>query len=106
MRILVLIALLFTFTVGSFADMAHASTSDHTCVHHQMTQDNNLDNEDCHSDHSQNECDDCCCIHSHSMAALTFQTKILITVERQDIILSAGQHYSAELSGLKRPPRI
>tara|TARA_A200000113_G_scaffold68920_1_gene60211 strand:+ start:240 stop:455 length:216 start_codon:yes stop_codon:yes gene_type:complete len=36
MRVLILIALLFTFTSGSFADTANASSVDHFCSHHKL----------------------------------------------------------------------
>ena len=110
MRILILIALLFAFTAGGFADMAHASAPDHTCAHHQMNQDDSVDNESCHSEqdqnHDENACDDCCCVHSHSMVTSVAPTKTALDVSKQNIIASTEHHYSAELSGLKRPPRI
>ncbi len=110
MRIFILITLLFAFTAGGFADMAHASAPDHACVHHQMDQDNSVDNESCHSEqdqsHDENACDDCCCVHSHSMATSATSTKTALDMSKQNIIASTGNHYSAELSGLKRPPRL
>jgi hypothetical protein len=113
MRIALLIALLFTFTSGSFADLAHASAADHNCAHHQMDHNDGVDNasnEPCHSeqDQSQNEnaCDDCCCVHSHSMATSVTPSKTVMDVSKQDVIVSADHHYSAEISGLKRPPRF
>lgn len=90
--------------------MAYASAADHACVHHQMDQDDNLDNEPCHSEqdqsHDNNACDDCCCVHSHSMATSATPTQTALDVSKQNIIASTEHHYSAELSGLKRPPRI
>lgn len=106
MRIFILIALLFAFTAGGFADMAHASAPDHTCVHHQMDQDNNVDNEPCHSEQDHGQCDNCCCMHSHLMAASSTLIKTALNIEGQNIIASADDHYSAELSGIKRPPRL
>ena len=106
MRVLILIALLFAFTAGSFADMAHAAAPDHTCAHHQMDQDDSADNEPCHSEQDQSQCDDCCCVHSHSMATSVTQTKTPHATKQQNIIASLDSHYSAELSGLKRPPRL
>lgn len=108
MRILILIACLFSFTAGGFADMAHAAAPDHVCVHHQMDQDNdnNADAEPCHSEQGQAQCDDCCCVHSHSMATTITPAKTSLGVYKQIIIVSADDHYSAELSGLKRPPRL
>lgn len=109
MRILILIACLFAFTAGSFADMAHAAAPDHVCAHHQMNQDNNnnsVDAEPCHSEQDQSQCDDCCCVHSHSVATVITPTKTSLGVYKQIIIVSADGYYSAELSGLKRPPRL
>ena len=106
MRIFILIALLFAFTAGSFADMAHASAGDDTCAHHQMDQDDSVDNEPCHSEQDQTQCDDCCCIHSHSIATTATPTKTPLNVNKQNIIASADHHNSIDLSGLKRPPRL
>lgn len=106
MRVLILIALLFAFTAGSFADMAHAAVSEHACAHHHMEQDNSADNEPCHSEQEQTQCDDCCCVHSHPMANSVTLTKTPLTAKQRNIIASLDDHYSAELSGLKRPPRF
>ena len=106
MRILILIALLFAFTAGSFADMAHASAQEHACAHHQVDQNDNKDNEPCHSEQDQSQCEDCCCIHFHSMATSVIQTKTPPNVRQQHIIVSLGNFNSADLSGLKRPPRL
>ena len=90
--------------------MAHASAGDHACSHHQMDHDDNVDNEPCHSEqdqsHDENGCDDCCCVHSHSMATSVTPTKTPLTVNKQNIIASADHHTSIDLSGLKRPPRL
>ena len=108
MRILILTACLFTLIAGSFADIAHAAAPDHVCAHHQMDQDNdnNADIEPCHSEQDQSQCDDCCCVHSHSMATAITPAKTSLGVYKQTIIVSADDHYSAVLSGLKRPPRL
>ena len=106
MRVLILIALLFAFTAGSYADMAHAAAPDHDCAHHQLDHDDNADNEPCHSEQDQSQCDDCCCVHSHSMATSVIPTKTPLTTKQRNIIASLDDHYSAELSGLKRPPRL
>lgn len=106
MRIFILIALLFAFTAGSYVDMAHASAEDHLCAHHQVDHDDHVDNEPCHSGDEQSQCDDCCCVHSHSMATSVTPTKTPHATKQQNIIVALDSHYSAELSGLKRPPRI
>lgn len=106
MRVLILVALFFAFTAGSFADIAHAASPDHACTHHQMDQDNSADNEPCHSEQDQSQCDDCCCIHSHSMATSITPAKTSLDTKKQNIIASLDDYYSAELSGLKRPPRL
>ncbi len=110
MRFLILIALLSAFTAGSFADMAHAHASNHACAHHQMDQDDSADNEPCHSEqdqsHDENACDDCCCVHSHSIATSAAPTKTPLSVSKQNIIVSADHHHSIDISGLKRPPRL
>ena len=94
MRIFILIALLFAFTAGSFANMAHASAESHTC----------------HSDQGQNHdgsaCDDCCCVHSHSMATSTTPVKMALNASKQSAVTSIDQNDSDFVLGLKRPPRI
>lgn len=110
MRILILIALLFAFTAGSFADMAHAAADNHACAQHQVDQNDSIDNEPCHSgqdqNHSDNTCDNCCCVHSHSMTTPTTPAKTTLDVSKQDVIASTDHHYSALVLGLKRPPRL
>ena len=86
--------------------MAHASAPDHTCAHHQMDQDDSVDNEPCHSEQDQSQCDDCCCIHSHVMATTVTPTKTALNVNKQNVIATVVDHYSADLSSLKRPPRL
>ena len=104
MRILILIALLFAFTAGSFAGVAHASAEHHACAQHQI---DNLDKTPCHSEQDQNHdesaCDDCCCVHSHSMAT---PAKTTLAVSKQNVIASSDHQYSTEISSLKRPPRL
>ena len=111
MRILILITLLFASVVGSFADTLHASAPDHTCVYHQMDQDDNVDNGPCHSEQNQNHddnntCDDCYCVHSHSIATTAMTTKTPLNVNKQNIIALADHHHSIDISGPKRPPRL
>lgn len=106
MRVLILIALLFVFTAGSFADIAHAAAPDHTCVHHQADQNNNVDTDPCHSEQDQSQCSDCCCVHSHSMVTFVTPAKVPLGVNKHNIIASADDPYSVELSGLRRPPRL
>lgn len=90
--------------------MAHASAPDHTFGNYQMDQDNSVDNEPCHSEqdqsHDENACDDCCCVHSHVMATSVTPTKTALNVNQQNVIATVVDHYSADLSGLKRPPRL
>ena len=106
MRTLVLIALLFAFTAGSYVDMVHASAKDHASAHHHIDQEDAADNEPCHSEQDQSQCDDCCCVHSHSIATSVTPTKTPPATKQRNIIASLDDRYSAELSGLKRPPRL
>ena len=110
MRTLILIALLFAFTTGINANMANASVGDHMHASNQMNYGDNLDNEPCHieKDHSHDEsgCYGCCCIHSHAMVASVTPTKNLFSIKQKNIITSLDSYYSADLSGLKRPPRL
>lgn len=110
MRIILLIALLFAFSAGSYVDMAHAHAGNHMHANHQVDHGDNLDNEPCHSNkdhnHDENGCDGCCCVHSHSMATLVTPNKTPPASKQQNIIASLDSYYSTELSGLKRPPRL
>ena len=106
MRVLTLIALLFVFTAGSFTDVAHATEPDHACAHHQLDHDDKSENETGHSELDQGQCDGCCCIHSHSMATPVTLTKTSPTTKQNNSIASLDDYYSAELAGLKRPPRL
>ena len=106
MRVLILTALLITFSIGSYVDLAHASAGDHTCTHHQIDKDQTTDDEPCHSEQNHGQCDDCCCVHSHSMTVTTTPEKVALNVYKQNIITSADHAYSAYISGLKRPPRL
>lgn len=106
MRIMILIALLFAFIAGAGPDMAHASVSDHACAHHQTAESDNADSDICQPEHNQGQCYDCCCLHSHSMANSIISTKSAPKLNRQNIFAFISDPYSAELSGLKRPPRL
>ena len=86
--------------------MAHAAAPDHACAHHQLDHDDNVDNEPCHSEQDQSQCDDCCCVHFHSMATSVTPIKTPPTIRQRNIIVSLDDYYSADLSGLKRPPRL
>ena len=86
--------------------MAHASAGDHSCAHHQMDHDDHADNEPCHSEDDQSQCDDCCCVHSHSMTTSFTPNKTPPASKQQNIIASLDSYYFTELSGLKRPPRL
>lgn len=112
MRVLILILMLFTFAVGNFSNTVHAATHNDTCGHHHLDHNVDADHEPCHSEqeqeqgHDENGCDDCCCVHSHSMAMSVTPTKTPYATKQQNIIASLDDHYSVELSGLKRPPRL
>lgn len=108
MRMFLIISLLFVFTVGSNTDKAHAAVPDHTCAHHQIHQDNtvDVDNESCHSEQDQEHCDDCCCVHSHSMATSPSPLKTILSIHKQNVVSSTENHHSIDVYGLKRPPRL
>lgn len=106
MRILVLIALLLAFTAGSYADVAHAYIQDHTCTHHQINQDDDADNEPCHSEQDKQQCDDCCCVHVHTMAVFTAPVKTEVALTKRQFSSNSDSYYSYELSSLYRPPRL
>lgn len=101
---------ILSFLVVGLSETVHATMPDHACSHHQMDHDDHADNEPCHSEydqsHDENGCDDCCCVHSHSMATSPVPLKTALDVNKQNIIVSADHHRSIDISGLKRPPRL
>lgn len=106
MRVLIFIALLFTFSVGFFHDAAHAGAMDQKCVHAHIDQSDNVDKEPCHSEQQQEQCDDCCCVHSHSMTVSSLTVNMPEKVRKKNLIFSVENSYSADLEGLRRPPRL
>ena len=111
MRVLILIALLFTFTSGSFADTANASSVDHFCSHHKLDDKSHAINDaeksdPCQSEHDKSQCDDCCCVHSHSIATLITFNKTPSKSKQQNITESPDEYFSVEISSLKHPPRL
>lgn len=86
--------------------MAHASMSGYACAHHQMDQDDSVNSEPCHSEQEQNQCDDCCCAHSHTIATLTMPDKAAPSMTKKHVVVPEDHHHSIDLSGLKRPPRL
>ena len=106
MRILFLITLLFTFVVGSFPDTAHAVLESHTCTHQQMDQENNAASETCHSEQDEGQCEDCCCVHSHSMVTPNAYVNAPVRISKKNTIVSLNNNYFTTLSGLRRPPRL
>lgn len=106
MRALILIALLFVFTAGCFADMAHAAEADHMCIHHEMDQDDNANNEPCDPEEEHSQCDDCCSAHSHSMTTAVESIRLPYDRNTKEIIVSTDHYSSIEPSNLKRPPRL
>jgi hypothetical protein len=104
MRVLILVALLFTFTVGTFSDIAHAATPDHTCAHQQIDQDNG--SESCHSNQDPSQCDDCCCVHSHTIAMNVSVSSATPIVSGQSMAVFQDSADSDLIYGLRRPPRL
>ncbi len=106
MRILILITCLFAFTAGSFADLAHAAAPEIMCAHHE-TQANDTD-QDCVDDQTQNqndECDDCCCIHTHIHVLTDLFTDASTGALKDHTVLSLNQSFrSSDHSPLYRPP--
>ena len=109
MRVLILILMLFTFAVGIFSDAVHAAAHNHTGSHH-LDHNIDADSESCNSDqdrsHDENGCDDCCCVHSHSMATSTESIKMVINATKQSAPIFIDQYDSVLVAGLKRPPRL
>lgn len=86
---------------------AHADIPNVNCSHH-VSDENHADH-DC-ADHQnpdqtdQDECQDCCCIHSHSLAAMNMGMKIKQAPNNHMVFELYSSLRSSDLSSLYRPP--
>lgn len=104
MRIIILMTLLFAFSVGTVADVAHAAMLDHTCASHQASL---MDNgEPCHSEAEQEVCSDCSCVHSHNIATYVEAPHTDVITSQQYIAYLHGNRVSDVSYDLRRPPRL
>ncbi len=108
MRVFLFIALLFTFSFGASIGVANAAaSSDHLCVEHQDQEAGNAQIQADSTDQEQGQCDDCCCcFHTHSIAMIPVMGKAQLSLKSENVIALQDKLSSAELSGLKRPPRL
>lgn len=109
MRVFVLLALLFTFAVGGYSNSAYSAVPDLECTHHQVEHDHSADTQKdpCQSEQNEEQCNDCCCVHSHSMTATPIPVSApSYYMRHQDAAAHSDSYRSAELSGLRRPPRL
>ncbi len=102
MRFLILIACLVSFTVGGFSDSAGASV-----VEEKMHQETHVIDVDHTNDQTEenDECQDCCCIHSHILAG-PFTSLSSNSIKNHTIIQSFETFVSSEPSSLYRPPIV
>lgn len=106
MKNLFFIILTVALLTTGLDSVGHASTVASSCSHH-VTVDVNMD-EDCSDEQSQNqtqsdECQDCCCVHSHVLNA-TF-TNVTTDMVSDSIIFEAQTSLILNnLPPLYRPP--
>jgi len=112
MRIVVLIALLMSFTAGSYDASAKAAMGNHNCVEELILDNGDSQADPCHSEqeknHEHEQCDDCrtCCSHSQSMTSIGFTSYDLPLRGNDRFIIQAEHSPSFNPQGLKRPPRL
>ncbi|MGH1402847.1 MAG: hypothetical protein ACRBDL_01240 [Alphaproteobacteria bacterium] len=106
MRILFFAALLFVFSVGSFASSVSAATEMHACMHHDAA-DDTQGGEHCPPDHEHEsgQCDDCCCSHVHTMVELSTPKDTLFSLGAKSAPLHSDHYHSRDTDSLYRPPR-
>ena len=105
MRVWILIACLFSFSAGSFADLAHAAMADTICAHHE-TEVVDVDPacaDDNHTHNDDNDCQDCCCIHTHILAG-SFMSVSNEVVRDRMASMPYDRFVSIDASPLYRPP--
>lgn len=108
MNRLILILALFAFLVGGLSEAAHAALPSVVCSH-QATDAGNSDL-DCSSDQTQDQtdleqCQDCCCIHAHVLAAMLPETATEDLSKERMILMPHGSLRSNDHSPLRRPPK-
>lgn len=104
MRVFILIACLFAFTAGGFADLAHAVAPDLVCSH-DHTDLHNAD-DDCVDEHTadqKNDCQDCCCIHTHVITGSSMNVSNQ-TIKDRLVSMPYDLFVSNDSSPLYRPP--
>ncbi len=107
MRILFLTALLFVFSVGGFASLAHAATDTHSRVHYTEDGDDVRGSDICTPDHEHEsgQCDDCCCSHVHVMATFSTPESALFSTGKKQEPSYSERYHSHDTDSLYRPPR-
>lgn len=105
-NILFMICALAIFTAGFVSD-ANADMVNVNCAHHVS--------DEIHADHDcaghqnqdqtdQDECKDCCCIHSHSLAGINTGVKVELIPNNLLVLGDYASLRSRDLSSLYRPP--
>lgn len=108
MRIFVLIAFLFAFTAGSFADLAHAAVPDTACSHHEVEVsdlDQNCADNQTQDQEQYSECQDCCCTHTHIITNLPAGTPIA-NITSLKVLTFDELFYSNDNAPVHRPPIV
>ncbi len=107
MNRLILIFALFAFLAGGLSEAAHAAMPNVACTHQAADVDNA--GQDCVNDQTQDQadleqCQDCCCIHAHVLAAAFPDTSITDLLKKRMALMPHGSLRSNDHSPLYRPP--
>lgn len=95
------------FFAAGFVTAVHADIPNVNCSHHVS--------DEIHADHDcaehqnqdqtdQDECQDCCCIHSHSLAGMNTGVKVELVPNNNLVFGDYASLRSSYLSSLYRPP--
>lgn len=108
MRLLFLVTLLMTFVAAGVGNSAFAAVADIECNHHQVEHDHSADSasEPCDIQQNQGSCDDCCCAYVHVMTLIHIDKTAFNLPKQVNSLTPSVSYKSADLSALRRPPRL
>lgn len=107
MQRFIFILTLFAFLAGGLANIAHAAMPDMACAHQSV--DVQSVDQNCAEDQTKDnvdfeQCQDCCCHHTHVFSKIFPDTLSHVTVKKAMMIGPQETLRTAELSSLYRPP--
>ena len=110
MRIMIMFIVLFCFSLASLSGLGLAYEQpdleyDHYAMHN-STDNHAHDAADTQHDENEDECDDCCCLHSHSFSAPT-SPLVFLDINKSQLGGTLQDNLISSLADqLYRPPRI